>query len=154
KRNYYLFIPFIGLVAFWQVFVWKRESNQFELAKKWLVILIATLAFYLPLRVGHEAINRFDRSHIRAEQAERFAAPYFKPSEIATGKGAQRLGLRNRGVTYWDLLVTYDWASQSFQSFCGVYQWMSLTGPREYYFVVGILYLGLLALFAERICRI
>lgn len=154
KRNYYLFMPFIGLVAFWQVFVWKRGINQLELTKKWLVILVATLAFYLPLRIGHEAINRFDRAHIQAEQAEKFAAPYFKPSEIAAGKGAQRLGLRNRGVTYWELLGTYDWAGQSFQSFCGVYQWMSLIGPTEYYFTVGILYLGLLALLAERICKI
>jgi hypothetical protein len=154
KRNYHLLLPFIGLVVLWRTFLWKAEAPLLRVAKKWAVIAVAALALYLPLRIGHEAINRFDASRLRVEQAEKFAAPRFKPSEIAAGEAAQRLVLRSQGVKYSDLFMERNWAAQSFQSFCGVYQWMSLSGPPEYYFLIGALYLALLSFLLAGICRI
>jgi hypothetical protein len=154
KRNYYLFLPFIGLVAFWRTFLWEAETQPLRVAKKWAVIAIVAAALYFPVRTGHEAINRFDGSRLRVEQAEKFAAPRYKPSEIAAGEGAQRLALRSQGVQYSDLFVERNWAAQSFQSFCGVYQWMSLRSPVEYYFVMGALYVTLLAFLLAGICRL
>ncbi len=154
KRNYYLFLPFIGLVAFWQTFLWKAEAPALRVAKKWAVIVLAGAALYLPLRTGHEAINRFDDARLRVEQAEKFAAPKFTPSEIAAGEGAQRLASRSRGVPYSDLFLKHKWAVQSFESFSGVYHWMSLSGPAEYYIVIGLLYLALLAFLLASICRL
>jgi hypothetical protein len=154
KRNYYLFLPFIGFVAFWRTFSWEAESRRLHLAKKWTVIALAAAALYFPLRTGHEAINRFDGARLRIEQAEKFAAPKFTPSEIAAGEGAQRLNSRSRGVRFSTLLIEHNWAVQSFQSFCGVYHWMSLSGPPEYYIVAGTLYLALLAFLLAGICRL
>lgn len=154
KRNYYLFLPFIGLVAFWRTFLWEPKREPLRAAKKWAAIFICAATFYLPFRIGHEAINHFESSRLRVEQAEKHAAPQFRPSEIADGKGAQRLNLRHQGIPYTDLFVEYNWAAQSFQSFCGVYQWMSLNGPLEYYFVMGALYATLLAFLIASICRL
>jgi len=154
KRNYYLFLPFIGLVAFWRTFLWEAEAPRLRVAKKWAVIAIAAAALYFPIRIGHEAINRFDISRLRVEQAEKFAAPRFKPSEIAAGTGVQRMALRSRGVNYSDLFVEYNWAAQTFQSFSGVYQWMSLRGPSEYYLVIWTLYAGLFAFLLASISRL
>ncbi len=154
KRNYYLFLPFIGFVAFWRTFSWGMEARRLHLAKKWTVIALAAAALYFPLKTGHEAINRFDGGRLRIEQAEKFAAPKFTPSEIAAGEGAQRLNSRSRGVGFSELLIDHNWAVQSFQSFCGVYHWMSLSGPPEYYIVVGTLYLALLAFLLAGICRL
>ena len=154
KRNYYLFLPFIGLVAGWRTFLWEAEAPPLRVAKKWAVIALAAAALYLPLRAGHEAINRFDDARLRIEQAEKFAAPKFTPSEIAAGEGAQRLASRSRGVPYSDLFLKHKWALQSFESFSGVYHWMSLSGPPEYYIVIGTLYLALIAFLLAGICRL
>lgn len=154
KRNYYLFLPFIGFVAFWRTFSWEAAARRLHLARKWTVIALAAAALYFPLRTGHEAINRFDGARLRIEQAEKFAAPKFTPSEIAAGEGAQRLNSRSRGVRLSELLIEHNWAVQSFQSFCGVYHWMSLSGPPEYYLVAGTLYLALLAFLLAGICRL
>lgn len=153
KRNYYLFLPFVALVACWRTFLWKAEAPAMRVMKKWAVIALAAAALYVPLRTGHEAINRFDDARLRVEQAEKFAAPKFTPSEIAAGEGAQRLASRTRGVPYSDLFLKQKWAVQSFESFSGVYHWMSLSGPPEYYLVIGTLYLALLAFLVAGICR-
>ncbi|HWM24595.1 MAG TPA: hypothetical protein VNP98_07205 [Chthoniobacterales bacterium] len=154
KRNYYLFLPFVALVACWRTFLWKAEAPALHVMKKWAVIALAAAALYVPLRAGHEAINRFDDARLRVEQAEKFAAPKFTPSEIAAGEGAQRLASRTRGVPYSDLFLKHKWAVQSFESFSGVYHWMSLSGPPEYYLAIGTLYLALLAFLLAGICRL
>lgn len=154
KRNYYLFLPFVALVACWRTFLWKAEAPALRVMKKWAVIALAAAALYVPIRTGHGAINRFDDARLRIEQAEKFAAPKFTPSEIAAGEGAQRLASRTRGVPYSDLFLKHKWAVQSFESFSGVYHWMSLSGPPEYYLAIGTLYLALLAFLMAGICRL
>ena len=154
KRNDYLFLPFIGLVAVWRTFLWEAGLTRLGVAKKWAEIGLAAAMLYFPFRIGHEAVNRFDRARLRVEQAEKFAAPLFKPSEILAGEGAKRLALRTRGVQYVDLFSKHNWAAKSFESFCGVYRWMSVIGPVEYYCVIGTLYLALLAFLVAGIGRL
>ncbi len=154
KRNYFVFLPFIGLVALWRTFLWPTEVPRLRAAKKWSMIALTATALYLPFWISHKAINRFDEAHLRVEQAEKFAAPKFRPSEINADKGAQRLDLRRQGVSYTELFIKYNWALQSFQSSCGVYQWMSLRGPPEYYVVMGLLYLTLAAFLITALCRL
>ena len=153
KRNYYLFLPFIGLVALWKTLFWQRQAPVLRLVKKWAVIGLIAAALYCPLRAAHEAINGFDIPRLQREQAEKYAAPRFRPSEIAAGKGAQRLGLRSQGFSFPELLSQRGWAAESFQSFCGVYQWMTLKDNQAYYLLMGGLYLTLLALLFTRIAR-
>jgi hypothetical protein len=148
KRNYYLFLPFIGLVATWKIFVWERSVPRLLLAAKWGAIVLAALLLYLPVGVAQAAINRFELPRLRTEQAEKFAAPGFRPSDIAAGKGARRMALRAQGVPFTELLGEYGWAKSSFESFCGVYHWMSLRSPDAYYLVMGALYTALLSTIA------
>jgi hypothetical protein len=144
KRNYYLFLPFVGLVAIWKILVWDRGIPRLRLARKWAAIVVAALVLYLPVRVAHAAINRFELPRLRAEQAEKFAAPGYRPSDIAAGKGARRMALRAQGVPFIELFGEYGWAKSSFESFCGVYHWMSQRSPDLYYYIMGALYTALL----------
>jgi hypothetical protein len=144
KRNYYLFLPFIALVAIWKTLVWERSLPRLRLAAKWTAIVLTVLLLYVPARATQAAINRFELSRLRTEQAEKFAAPGYRPSEIAAGKGASRMALRNQGVPFTDLFGKYRWGKTSFQSFCGMYHWMSLPSPGAYYAVMGALYAALL----------
>ena len=154
KRNYYLFLPFVVLVAFWKSAVWRGTGTIFRPLQKWAVIALLTAAFYFPLRAAHEAINGFDLPRLQQEQAEKYAAPRFKPSEIAAGKGSPRLVLRNQGVPFTNLLTERSWPAESFQSFCGVYRWMTLKGSQSYYIAMGLLYSVLLTLLFFRIARV
>ena len=153
KRNYYLFLPFVALVAIWKTVVWRSYGMISVLVRKWGVIALLTAAFYFPLRAAQEAINGFDLPRLQQEQAEKYAAPRFKPSEIAAGKGSPRLVLRNQGVPFTNLLTERSWLAESFQSFCGVYRWMSLKGSESYYLAMGLLYAVLLTLLFLRIAR-
>lgn len=153
KRNYYLFLPFIALVAIWKSAVWPASRTVLRPLHKWAVIALLTAALYFPLRATHEAINGFDIPRLQQEQAEKYAAPRFKPSEIAAGKGSPRLVLRNQGVPFISLLTERSWPVKSFQSFCGVYRWMALKGGEYYYITMGLLYAALLMLLFLRIVR-
>lgn len=154
KRNYYLFLPFVGLVAIWQSALWRAGGTILRPIQKWAVIALLTAAFYFPLRAAHEAINGFDLPRLQQEQAEKYAAPRFKPSEIAAGKGSSRLALRNQGAPFTSLLTERSWLAESFRSFCGVYRWMTLKGNEYYYLVMGLLYALLLTLLFVRIAQV
>lgn len=154
KRNYYLFLPFIGLVAIWKAAVWRGNETILRPIQKWAVIALLTATFYFPVRAAHEAINGFEIPRLQQEQAEKYAAPNFKPSEIAAGKGSPRLILRKQGVPFAALLTKGNWLAESFQSFCGVYRWMSLKGSEYYYLLMGLLYAALVALLLLRVARL
>jgi hypothetical protein len=148
KRNYYLFLPFVGLVGIWKTFVWSNGAPRKQLLSRWAAIALAALALYLPGRIAHAAINRFELPRLVAEQAEKFAAPGFRPSEIAAGSGTRRLNMRSHGVPFSEVFTKHRWAAASFQSFCGVYHWMTLRSPAPYYFFIGGLYLAVLSTIA------
>jgi hypothetical protein len=154
KRNYYLFLPFIALVVIWITLGARGPGTMARYAKKWALVGVLTVALYFPLRIGHEAINGFEISRLQLEQAEKYAAPHFKPSDIDSGKGAGRLALRKQGVPFSELLTERGWPSESFQSFCGVYKWMSVKGSDYYYLLMGLLYASLVALLLARIVTI
>jgi hypothetical protein len=148
KRNYYLFLPFVGLVAAWKIFVWERTIPRVQLAAKWAAIVLVAFLLYVPVRAAHAAINRFDLPRLRTEQAEKFATAGYRPSDIAAGKGAHRMALRAQGVPFTELFGEYGWSKSSFESFCGVYHWMSLRSPDAYYLVMAALYMALLVTIA------
>jgi uncharacterized membrane protein YhaH (DUF805 family) len=107
-----------------------------------------------PLRIAHEAANGFDIPRLQSEQAEKYAAPRFKPSDVAAGKGFGALALRKRGVHLTGLFTKGNWLGQSFQSFCGVYRWMSLKGSDYYYLLMFLLYATLVALVVLGVARL
>jgi hypothetical protein len=95
KRNFYLLFPFVAWVA-----LWSRKSLA-----KWAVVAALAAAIYLPLRIGHEALNGFNRPVIQTQQAEQFAAEGFRPSDAAAGKTGGGLNLRGRGISFDQMLL-------------------------------------------------
>ena len=54
------------------------------------------------------------------------------------------MALRQQGVSFGKLFTQNRWVTLSFESFCGVYHWMSLFGPVAYYVLMGTLYAAVL----------
>lgn len=154
KRNYYLFLLFVGFVAGWATLSEHGLALKIQRARKWIVVLLLAAAFYSPVRIAHEALNGFDIPRRQQEQAEKYAAPHFKPSEIAAGTGAGRLVMRNKGVPFAELFTERGWLGESFQSFCGVYRWMRLKDNDYYYVLMGLLYAALVASLLVRVVRL
>jgi hypothetical protein len=154
KRNYYLFLLFIAFVAGWTTLTQPSSVLRLHFVRKWAIIFLLAAAFFFPVRVAHEVVNGFDIPRLQSEQAEKFAAPHFKPSEIAAGTGAGRLVLRKQGVSFAALFSQRSWLAESFQSFCGIYRWMSLKNSDYYYLVMGFLYAALVALLLVRVARL
>jgi hypothetical protein len=154
KRNYYLFLLFIAFVAGWTTLTQPGWALRLHFVRKWAIIFLLAAAFFFPVRIAHEALNGFDIPRLQSDQAEKFAAPHFKPSEIAAGTGAGRLVLRKQGVSFAALFTERGWVSESFQSFCGIYRWMSLKGSDYYYLLMGLLYAVLVALLLVRVARL
>jgi hypothetical protein len=153
-RNYYLFLLFVGFVAGWTTLTQPGSALRLHFVRKWAVMFLLAAAFFFPVRIAHEAVNGFDIPRLQSEQAEKFAAPHFKPSEIAAGTGAGRLVLRKQGVSFAALFSQRSWVAESFQSFCGLYRWMSLKGSDYYYLLMAFLYAVLVALLLVRVARL
>jgi uncharacterized membrane protein len=154
KRNYYLFLLFVAFVAGWTTLTQPGWALRRHFGLKWALIFLLAAAFFFPVRIAHEAHNGFDIPRLQSEQAERFAAPHFKPSEVAAGTGAGRLVLRKQGVSFVALFTERGWVAESFQSFCGIYRWMTLKGNDYYYVLMGFLYAVLVTLLLLRVARL
>ena len=154
KRNYYLFLLFVVFAAGWSTLIQPGGSLRLHLVRRWALIFLVAAAFFFPMRIAHEAINGFDIPRVQLEQAEKYAAPHFKPSEIGAGTGDRRLVLRKQGVPFVALLTKSGWLLGSFQSFCGVYGWMSLKGSDYYYLLMWLLYATVVVLLLMRVARL
>ena len=154
KRNYYLFLVFVAFVCGWTTLAEEGWQRKLRVMRRWAAILLLVAGFYIPLRVTHEALNGFDIRRLQLEQAEKYAAPPFKPSEIASGAGAGGLVLRKQGVPFSELFTERGWLLETFQSFCGVYRWMSLKSSDYYYLLMWLLYAALVAFLLIRLARL
>jgi hypothetical protein len=154
KRNYYLFLLFVAFVSAWTTLTQPGWPVRLHFMRRWGIIFLLAAAFFFPLRIAHEALNGFDIPRLQLEQAEKHAAPHFKPSEIAAGTGSPRLVLRKQGVPFAELITERGWLGESFQSFCGVYRWMTLKGSDYYYILMWLLYTALVLLLLVRVIRL
>jgi len=154
KRNYYLFLLFVAFVSAWTTLTQSGWPARLHLMRRWGLIILLAAALFSPARIAHEALNGFDIPRLQLEQAEKYAAPHFKPSEIAAGTGARQLVLRKQGVPFAELFTERGWLVDSFKSFCGVYRWMSLKGSDYYYLLMWLLYATLVVLLFMRVVRL
>ena len=154
KRNYYLFLLFVAFVAAWTTLIQPVGTLRLQFLRRWGIIILLAATLFFPVRIAHEALNGFDIPRLQLEQAEKYAAPHFKPSEIAAGAGARQLVLRKQGVPFAELFTERGWLVDSFKSFCGVYRWMSLKGSDYYYLLMWLLYATLVVLLLMRVVRL
>jgi hypothetical protein len=106
------------------------------------------LALFLP-RVAFDKLVLDNPANVLSNAvttAEVFATDGFKPSQIAENKAFWGLHLRQREVPYLTLLFAAPhWLWLTFQSSVGVYGYMDIVGPAEFYVVTAIVYLALFA---------
>jgi hypothetical protein len=154
KRNYYLFLLFVGFLAAWTTLIQPTWPLRLHSLRRWGMVILLAAALFFPLRLAHEAVNGFDIPRLQVEEAEKYAAPHFKPSEIAAGTGARHLVLRTQGVPFGGLFTERGWLVDSFKSFSGVYQWMTLKSSDYYYLLMWLLYATLVLLLLMRLVRL
>jgi hypothetical protein len=153
KPNYWVFLLF---AAVWLLlsFPLNRRSIQ-----NYAVVSLAALCVFgfrvgLDLYVNGETnfagasyINYFFNGletkpgKLLAYQEE-IAEPDFKPSTMQRERYSSRpdINMRAKGVTAFDMLKQWRWHVVSFESFTGVYGYMSIFAPTWYYKVMFLLY--------------
>ncbi len=106
------------------------------------------LALFLP-RVAFDKLvveNPANQLSDAVTTAEVFAKNGYKPSQIAANNAVWVLHIRERNISYFTLLFAAPhWLWRSFQSSVGVYGYMTIVGPGEYYILTALVYMAFLA---------
>lgn len=122
-----------------------------------LAVVALALAVAVP-RMGWDVyVNGWptERAERLSRTEEARAAPGFRPSEIAAGKGEATTGLRARGVGLWQVVfdAPYHWLASSVASGFGVYGYMNVFAPRWTYLGLLGFFLGIAALAGGSVLR-
>lgn len=87
--------------------------------------------------------------------AEKYAAPNFKPSILATGEGYKTGALAQKGLPLGQMLFNpYNWFGISAASAFGVYGYMNIVAPRGFYLFIGWCGLGIVVTASIALIRI
>jgi len=170
KTNYLIFLPYALFVVLISEFdfthnypkrfsvhilsnIKKRKQVFFKL------LFMAAISFSI---VGiRQSIDFFINGSNREEKImmvkEILAEPEFKLSTMkhAPNKYFGGLRLREKGVTLFDMLLKYYWTKSSFNSFVGVYGWMTIKAHALYYwlmnnlYIIFLMFLSIIALFGK-----
>jgi len=146
KENYYVFLVyflgFAGLVGWFG-----RSGTGYW---RWIfgAVLVAGLIF--GVRYGLNAsLESGQPPDVVAKQAEKMAAPEFKPSKQAVGQGFWGLNMRAQGISFTQMFTgEWKWHVFTFRSAVGEYGTMDIEAPLIYYRHIG----WLLAAFGLAVC--
>lgn len=136
KMNYY---PFVGLfylvlmvrMFFTEEYYWEKK----DALKRLILITILGLGF-LGVRMGADyAINGSDRGEKIIELQEKYAHHEYKKSTPPEDR-ARALFIKDRGVTFDELIPKYHWDIKTLQSSFGVFGYFTIISPQQYYFIV------------------
>lgn len=142
KKNYFPAPLLAGGFAAWQWWGAADRVVRRRLAVRWS--LVAAIAFSIyGLRAGYDAsLYGFHKTERIREVTEALATPEYRPSQVREPGAHWYLGMRERGIPVTALLTNPRWRVESFMSFVGLYGWMTIPGPREYYEIMQYLYLA------------
>lgn len=136
KLNYFIYIVFLIFVGLWvMLFDIPRSLRILRLQKLTFVASIALLV-YLPIFGYDLYVNDFKKDEKVSQVMEHYAAPQFKLSKLQNDLSSTYPGLRlrDKGVSLVTLLIKNpDWRDLSFKSFFGIYGYMDLVSPPDYY---------------------
>ena len=159
KTNYYAFLVFAALWLGYKALS-KREAQRtgtLRLASIGVIaILILTFRCSLDFYVNGETnfvaasylnyvAGNFEQQESRLmKYQEEIAERPFKPSTIERDLAATYPGLRlkDKGVSYSDVIFQRGWLKASFQSFVGVYGYLNIFASKFYYLTMALLYVG------------
>lgn len=136
KKNYVPFIVF--LYAAFGVRIWFDSSKKF--CKKSVIFRVAAITLIgcavFGGRVGIDyAVNGIDLQARRARVRREMSLPAFRP-EAPAPERHPGIGMKARGIHWKEAMFTDLWGEKSFQSFFGVFGYLSLYGSTLYYNLV------------------
>jgi hypothetical protein len=144
KKNYWLFLVFIGLILLWELIL-ARES-RWRMLKKYLILAGIVLLLLTPRFTYDLMLYGWDKDQIIRQHKEVVAQKEFKPSNKNEDFSYYGLFLKDKGVKYFDLFgEQWNWHIKSFYSFVGLYGGMNVFSPFGYYVLMFMLYLLLFA---------
>lgn len=144
KMNYYPFVALFYLALgvrmfFSEDYYWEKK----DALKRLILISILGLSF-LGVRMGADyAINGADRGAKIVELQEKYAHYKYKKSTSPEDR-ARILTVKDRGVTFGDLIHKYHWDIKSFKSSFGVFGYFTIMSSQQYYSIVKWFASGLL----------
>ena len=153
KKNYHLFLVFVAFYALWMVATSGDFRRARNLALKWGLVALLAFAFAGPRlavdrwvdeAAGVGADGGLNRKQLIRQQAEQFADPGLKPSELGEEDAFQTALLKKQGVPFHQLFTTYRWHELSFKSFVGLYGYMDYFSLPPYYLLIFLAYAALL----------
>ena len=136
KKNYY---PFVGIfylymgvqIFFTEEYYWDKKGAIIRL----LLITLLALGF-MGVRIGADyAVNGMDRKEKIAALQEELSAYSYKRSTPPEER-MSTLYMRDKGVLLKDMISKYYWDKKIFHSAFGVYGYLTISGPQQYYKVV------------------
>jgi hypothetical protein len=124
-------------------FLLKIRVNKILIYKYLFIASIAFSVFFTRYTLD-VSINGVDRNtKIQAYQEEVALTP-FKASTVEHDIRTSYFGLhlKDKGYKYSELFSNLRWHELSFMSFVGVYGFMSVFAPKDYYILMGVLYIA------------
>lgn len=122
-----------------------------------LACLVGVAVLFAAPRIGWDFVvngGPAAKAHKQQIIAEHYAAPGFRPSDVAAGTARPTIALATSGVPLQSILAgRYNWETISARSAFGVYGYMNINAPRWTYFALGLILLGVVTLGFRSVIR-
>lgn len=149
KKNFYVFILFVGGYVCWKLYFLINPELRIRFLKR-LTVVIFIATFLTAGRFGLDYyVNGPDRSAKIAEARVNYAQPLFNP-DTPIDKKHVNLYRKSRGVDWKTLIFQDRWLEKTFLSSVGAYGYLSVVPSDNYldaYRWTGLFFLFLLIVF-------
>ncbi len=155
KKNYHVFLAFLGLYTAWTIVFSGGIERAKQLALKWCAVGLAALCFASPRYAidawindpdapGNQGMTKHERMR---DVVESYATGGFRPGQFGTGEGYPGLKLKQQGVPFSELFTHpwFRWHEVTFKSFVGAYAYVSIYSDTPFYIASFMAYASLLA---------
>ncbi len=133
KLNFYVFILFLLLMAAWRLFFETTAPEiRWELIGKLALLFFMVALCFSVWRVTDYAVKGPEKAEKIIECREKLAHFMYKPSTPLEKKHPWMM-LKTRGVSIEDMFHQFHWGKILFNSAFGLYGYMTIFGPSEYY---------------------
>ncbi len=154
KRNYHVFLAFLGFYAAWMIAFSGDLRRAKRLASRWCAIGLAAICFAWP-RYSIDAMvndpdapgNKGMTKHERIlDMVESYATRGFRPSQLGTEDGYPGLKLKQQGVPFTEIFTHpwFRWHEVTLKSLVGAYAYARIFSDTPFYLAIFMAYASLL----------
>ncbi len=163
KKNYHVFLAFLGFYAAWMTAFSGDPRRVKRLALKWCAVGLAAGCLALPRYAidawindpaapGNKGMTKQERM---SEVVESYASRGFRPSQFDTEDGYPGLRLKEHGVPFSEIFTHpwFRWHEVTFKSFVGAYAYARIFSDKPFYLAIFFAYTSLLATLIVMVIR-